>query len=241
MQIQFLFVFLLMMNIKFKVSTGKFFTSFSGSQLKELNRLQKSVSSIGEGLSDLSSRLQESNQEFIFSLAEISAAIKRIEKNDNKFRYPLADIDIDKYVEYKSHYSQRYINESESFIVSLFKAIFGFVVPGFHYYDNYAYCKTDTGLIEIHMSDIEEAIMAELYYRRTTRILRNILSRFFESRNLIIAESPIKIITYKYFDLIFSLKKEVALITRLVPQFFNELIYYRENEKKYFGNIQVTC
>ena len=229
------------MNYRLKVSTGKFFTSFNDSKIKKLERLQKSVNSINKEFSDFSVDWYENDQDLDFSQEEIQSAIKRVEKSENKFRYPLADIEVDKFVEYKPHYSLKYINDNESFVVSLFKAIFGFVVPGFYIDERKSHYETRSGWSEIHMSgDLEEAVLAELYYRRTTRILSNILSKFFEFRNLITAESPIKRITYKYFDLIFSLKKEVALKTALITHFFNELFYSGENEKIYFGNIQVA-
>lgn len=229
------------MNYRLKISTGKFFTSFNDSKIKKLEKLQKSVNSINKEFSDFSLDLYENDQDLNFSEEEIQSAIKRVEKNENKFRIPLADIEVDKFVVYKPHYSLKYINDNESFVVSLFKAIFGFVAPCVYCDDYLAYIETEAGWTELYMSeDLEAAVLAELYYRRTTRILSNILSKFFEFRNLITAESPIKRITYKYFDLISSLKKEVAFNAMLIAHFVKQLFYLRNNEEIYFGNIQAA-
>ena len=241
MQQSFLFVSLSTMNIRFKISTGKFFTSLSDSKIKKLDKLQKSVSSINKEYSDISSKWHENSQDFTFSHEEIHSAIRRVEKDENEFRHPFADIDVDRLVEYQSHYSQRFINDNESFVVGLFKAIFGFVVPGVHFNDHYAPYKTGADWTDIYMSeDLKAEVLAELHYRRSTRIFSNILSKFFELRNLITAESPIKTITYKYFNIVFTLKKEVALKTALINEFFNQHLYLGKHEKKYIGYIQAA-
>jgi hypothetical protein len=230
------------MNNRIKISTSEFLTSFSGSKLKKLDKLQKSVSSINKEYSDSSFNWYKHNQVFSFSEKELHSAIKRVEKNENNYNHFFADVDFDKVVDHRSLYSNHFPYNKESFVVSLFKAIFGFVVPSVHFDDHYTYYETPRVWTEIYMSeDLETEVLAELYYRRATRILSNILSKFFEFRKLITAESPIKKITYKYFDLLFSLKKEVALNTMLIKRFFNQLFYCRENEKIYFGNIQAPC
>lgn len=229
------------MNIRFKISAGEFFTSFSESKINKLDKLQKSVSSINKEYSNFSFKWYENNQDLTFRYEEIHSAIKRVEKNENNFNHFLADIDFTKIVDQKSLYSNQFTNYDESFIASLFKVIFGFVVPGIHFDDHYANYETGADWTEIYLSeDLKEQVLAELYYRRAERIFTNILSKFFDFRKLITAESPIKITTYKYFDLVFSLKKEVVLKTALINKFFNQHFYLRDNEKKYFGYLQAA-
>lgn len=229
------------MNIKFKISTGKFLTPFRNSEIKKLEKLQRSVNSINKEYSDFSANLHEINQDFTFNQEEIHSAIKRVEKNENEFFHPLANIDVDKLVEFQSHYSLRYIDNNESFVVGLCKALLGFVVPGIYFDDRYGHYQTGADRVEIYMSeDLNAEVLAELYYRRVRRILSNILSKFFEFRNLITAESPIKTIRYKYFDLVFSLKKEVVLKSVLITQFFRQHFYLRDYEKKHIGYIQAA-
>lgn len=237
----FLFVLLSGMSIKVDISFNGILSSFGENKRKKIDRLQKSVNSTNKDYADFSYEKYVNNQDLSFSNEEIQSALKRLEKNENEFRRLFADIDFDKLVENRSIYSKRYANYDDSFVVSLFKAIFGFVIPGVYCDDYYSYFETEAGWTKIHISeDLKAAVLAELYYRRTIRILSNILSKFFEFRNLITAESPIKRITYKYFDLISSLKKEGAFNAILITQFVKQLFNLRNNEEIYIRNIQVA-
>jgi hypothetical protein len=229
------------MNIRFNISAGKFFSSFSESRRKKLDKLQKSVNSINKDNSDFSWERYVTNQDFTFSHKEIHSAIKQVEKNEKEYSRLFADIDFDKLIENKPLYSDHFINSDETFVVSLFKAIYGFVIPSVQLNDHYKHYESEEFWSVVSMSeDLKELVLAELYYRRAERMLTNILSKFFDFRKLITAESPIKIKTYKYFDLIFSLKKEVAKNTLLITQFVKQLFYLKKNEKIYFGNLQAA-
>jgi hypothetical protein len=219
---------------KFKISINDLLPSISESRKKEYEQLQKSVNSLNNDFADFSFDNCINNQDITFTKNEIQAAIKRLEKDNNKNQdFELADFD--DFFTKKPLIPDFFEDKEEPLIITLFK-VFELIIPDVcHHYELYDYYETDVDSFLV----VEDAsLLAELYFRKAKRILINILSKYLEKRRLITVQSPIKRITYEYFDLTFSLKKEVVIKRHLISKALKQFLLIREYEKKYFRNIQ---
>ncbi|MGD9994034.1 MAG: hypothetical protein AB7S69_12095 [Salinivirgaceae bacterium] len=223
------------MSIIVNISFSKIFSSFSENRRKNYDLFQKSINSLNSTYSDYSFENYINNQDIAFTEDEIHAALKRLNNNADHL---LTGINLDDFSRNKSIYSSYSNDNCNSFIISLFESIFGFLLPHDHYLDHCWYYKFEQDKSIIIMS---ESLLAELYYRKIKRIFSNILNKFFEFRKIITAQFHIKIQTYKYFDLVFSLKKEIVLKSKLVITFLNQFFYLGQYEKEYIRNLQTAC
>ncbi len=223
------------MNKKSQLCINGLLPSFSENQKKEYEQLQKSVNSLNTDFENFSIDNCINNQDITFTENEIQAAIKRLEKIDYKDQnFDLSDFE-DCYIK-KSLIQVPFENKEELFFATLFLTVFELIIPDYLYYcelNDYCEIGIDTSLVVI-----TESLLAELYSRKARRILTNILSNYLEKRKLITVQSPIKRTTYEYFDLTFSLKKEVVLKLDLIIKDFIQLLLIGKNEKKYIRNIQ---
>lgn len=96
---------------------------------------------------------------------------------------------------------------------------------------------TITNLIQV----LESELKTDLIERRKSRLLINILTGLINLINLTVVQIPLIIIRYKYHNLVFSFKEEIALTTSITSDFIATTFNLNNNEKKYFRDIRTAC
>ncbi|MBE0649655.1 MAG: hypothetical protein IH595_02330 [Bacteroidales bacterium] len=224
------------MNLKSDISFYEAYSFSSENERKKYDKLIKAVSSTNKDNFNFFLKKSVSEWNFDFSHKEIHSAVKRLDIN--KFNLLFSDKELDKYFQYDESSFWDYIDNTNT-LEGLINSVDELTCQEGEFDDEFEKWTSEKYVSLVLKSDpLKERVLTELYFKKIARALSNTLSKFFSFRKIIAAQSPIKIVAYKYFDLIFSLKKEVVLKSYSVINLFNNLFYLRSSEKtKYFRSI----
>ncbi|MCE4566884.1 hypothetical protein INQ51_21355 [Maribellus sp. CM-23] len=236
--------------------------------IKKLSKLFKSASSQERRFQQSLNLDSVLEQKIYFSDEEIQAAIKRLEKNDDLSKTSAAgfnlaiqfngDTDIEtSNREYNSwyevlnkvepvrhfHYPDKYslfLMEQEPFVLFLIKAILSLFFPSFRQ-EWLSKVPDPSYILSNYEADIQEKIIADLYIRNAIRSIKNDLISNFKSLHLISIQTHLKEVLFEYFDIVFSLKKEVVLISKHVINSITTSLIKHNDERRNIRYISVTC
>ncbi|WP_167608157.1 hypothetical protein [Maribellus sediminis] len=238
--------------------------------IKRLSKLFKSASSQERRFQQSLELDSVLGQKIHFTDEEILAAIKRQEKKDDLSKTSVAGFNSailfngNADIEYtnneynswyevlnnlepakiennpKSYYSflikEAQVSQNFSFI----NAILCIIFPTF-FQDWYSKEIESHYLLRNYEIEIQEEILADLYVRNAIKAIRNDLSTTFKFLHLISIQTHLKEVLFEYFDIVFSLKKEVVLISKhVINSITTSLITYND-ERRNIKYISVTC
>lgn len=174
-----------------------------------------------------------------FTDKEVEAAKKRYLKvNVNIPLLPLSGVKVEHEVEIVD-LSSKFIGRSESasFWLRFIKAMFGIAFPPpIHYRGAEADWLEN---VEIHHLlrefdyEVRKEIISELRLRKAISILKNTLSSTFKFRDIISAQTHLREVIYKYFDIVFSLKEIVVVRIYSIQELFTQQFFTNEKETKF--------